>query len=823
MKHDTSSDQQPVIAHLEDFDTHSGSLLERSLFNHRIIVVVLCLLLTGFLGYQASKLRLNASFERMIPTKHPYIANYLENKQELSGLGNALRIAVETTEGTIFQKDYIETLRLINDEVFFIPGVDRTAMKSLWTPAVRWQEVTEDGLMGGAVMPDTYDGSAESLKELRANVDRSGQIGQLVANNFKSSIIFVPLLDINPDTGKPIDYQKFSDHLEKIRQKYTSDTIKIHITGFAKIVGDLMDGLREVMTFFAVATLIAAAMLFWYTRCIRSTFLVVACSIVAVVWQLGLLQLLGLELDPYSMLVPFLVFSIGMSHGGQKMNGIMQDIGRGTHKLVAARYTFRRLFMAGLTAILSDAVGFAVLMFIQIQVIQQLALTAAMGVGVLVFTNLVLIPILLSYTGVSNKAAARALRAEIADMSGEKKHLIWRFFDLFTHKKMAIATIVFFSLLAAGGISVRSDLQIGDLDPGAPELRPDSRYNLDNQFIVNNYAASSDVFVVMVKTPDNMCTQYNTLMKTDVLENELLQLPGVESTNSMAQLSKIGLVGMNEGNLHWYELLPNQGALNAVTVRAPRDLFNQNCNMLSLFVFLKDHKAATLAAVVKTVEKFAQTNNSDEARYLLAAGNAGIEAATNIVVEQTMAKMLYWVYGAVILLCFITFRSWRAVVAAVVPLVLTSILCDVLMVWLRIGVKVATLPVVALGVGIGVDYALYVMSVLIARMREGMTLSQAYYKTLLFTGKVVILIGFTLSLGVATWAFSPIKFQADMGILLAFMFLWNMLGALILLPALARFLLPGAVKAKAIEVESIPEESQENLAFSSDSMMTGNK
>ncbi len=126
---------------------------------------------------------------------------------------------------------------------------------------------------------------------------------------------------------------------------------------------------------------------------------------------------------------------------------------------------------------------------------------------------------------------------------------------------------------------------------------------------------------------------------------------------------------------------------------------------------------------------------------------------------------------------------------AVFPLVLTSILCEVLMVWMGIGVKVATLPVIALGVGIGVDYALYVLSVTIDWLRTGKSLAEAYYEALRFTGKVVVLIGITLSLGVATWAFSPIKFQADMGILLTFMFLWNMIGALILLPALGYFLL----------------------------------
>jgi len=173
----------------------------------------------------------------------------------------------------------------------------------------------------------------------------------------------------------------------------------------------------------------------------------------------------------------------------------------------------------------------------------------------------------------------------------------------------------------------------------------------------------------------------------------------------------------------------------------------------------------------------------------MAAGNGGIAAATNLVVRQASRTMLFWVYAAVALLSLITFRSWRAVLAAILPLVLTSILAQALMVWLGIGVKVATLPVTALGVGIGVDYALYILSIMMSHVRQGKTLSEAYFSALLFTGKVVMLTGLTLAAAVGTWAFSPIKFQADMGILLAFMFLVNMVGAVVLLPSLATFLI----------------------------------
>ncbi|EWC42614.1 MMPL family transporter [Pseudomonas stutzeri] len=801
MSHMPSVPTDMIIGDIRNFDRKSGTLAERLLFNNRLIIVCLCLFTTLVLGYQALGLSLNAAFEKMIPTSHPYVANFLENRKQLAGMGNTLRIAVEAKEGSIFDSDYLDTVRKLSDEVFLLPGVDRPYMKSLWAPAVRWTGVTEDGLDGGPVIPDDYDGSPDSLKRVRINVERSGEIGQLVAENYRSSIILVPLQERIAETGERIDYHMLSQRIEELRGKYQSDKVAIHVTGFAKVVGDLIDGLHQVLVFFAAAIVICTAVLYWYTRCMRSTLLVVFCSLVAVVWLLGLLPTLGYELDPYSVLVPFLVFAIGMSHGAQKMNGIMQDVGRGTHKLVAARYTFRRLFLAGLTALLADAVGFAVLMVIDIQVIQDLAITASIGVAVLIFTNLVLLPILLSYTGVSPVAARRSLKAERMETNDplHRKHPFWAFLDLFTRMPWAGAAVALGAVFGAVGLAFSFQLKIGDTDPGAPELRADSRYNQDNAFMVANYAASSDVYIVMVKTPQYACAHYRTLSSVDALERELQQLPGVETTSSLAGLAKVANAGMNEGSMKWYEMPRSQDMLNAIITRAPREMFNQNCDLLTVYTYLKDHKADTLTSVVNTVEDFAARYGSDEIRFLNAAGNAGIEAATNIVVRKANVQMLLLVYAAVIVLAFITFRSWRAVVCAVVPLMITSVLCEALMVWLNIGVKVATLPVIALGVGIGVDYALYVMTVTLAQLRAGRSLSEAYYKALTFTGKVVVLTGITLGIAVATWVWSPIKFQADMGILLAFMFVWNMLGALILLPALAHFLFRPKGCAVALE------------------------
>ncbi|MFV7431465.1 MULTISPECIES: efflux RND transporter permease subunit [Pseudomonas] len=811
----TRQDTLPVIRNLDDFDPRSGNCLERLVFNHRLPFLLCMLLATLVLGYMAlTRLELRPSFDKMLPQSHPYIQNYLENRPSLRGLGNAVRVVVENTQGDIFDPGYLQILRHINDELFLSQGVDRAWVKSLWSPAVRWTEVTEEGFQGGPVMPDGYQGAAGDIEQLRQNIERANIVGSLVARDFKSSMLVVPLLDQDSATGKGLDYHAFSQKLEQLRSQYqASGQYRIHVIGFAKLMGDLIDGLIQVMAFFALAVLTSLLIIYCYTRCVRSTLLVVLCSLTAVVWQLGIVAWLGYAIDPYSILVPFLIFAIGVSHAAQKMNGILQDIGRGTHRQVAARYTFRRLFLAGVTALLADAVGFAVLMLIDIPVIQDLAITASIGVAVLIFTSLLLMPVALSYVGVGRKAAERALHIDARAAQHRGFGRLWDLLDRFTERKWASVAVLVALALGALGIWGSLQLKIGDLDSGAPELRADSRYNLDNAYITQHYALSSDTFAVMVKTAPEGCLQYQTLVLADRLAWELQQLPGVQTTVSLANAVRQITAGTYEGNPRLNSLQRNQDVLNyaaqQASVNAP-ELFNNDCSLMPVIAYLKDHRADTLAQVAAVAERFAQANSSAEQQFLLAAGSAGIEAATNVVVREANQRMLLLVYLAVTLFCLFTFRSWRATLVAILPLMLTSVLCEALMVAMGIGVKVATLPVIALGVGIGVDYALYLLSVQLHYQRAGLSLAQAYQKAVAFTGRVVGLVGITLAAGVVGWAWSPIKFQADMGLLLTFMFLWNMLGALVLIPALSHFLLRGQAAPAPAEAPatSLPQTQE---------------
>jgi predicted RND superfamily exporter protein len=778
--------EMPVVADPRDFDAASGIWLERLIFNHRAAVLLLCAFATLLLGWHALHIGVNANYQSMVPRSHPYVRTLLDHPDQQREQGNTLRVVIERRHGDIFDREFLLTVRRVNDALYLMPGVDRSAMRGLWTPNLRWAEATEEGYEGGPVMPDGWDGSPAAMQALRANLARAGIAGRYVGDDARSTLILVPLLDTIQETGRPIDYGALSRTLESQVRVLEAEEVAIRFVGFAKVAGDLIAGLAQIARWFVVSVAIATLMILAATRCWRSTLLLIGIALLAVLWLLGLMQWLGYVLDPYTVLVPFLVFAIGLSHGAQKMNGILQDVGRGTHPAVAARYTFRRLFVPGLTALLANVVGFALLALVDIPVLRALALTASVGLMLLIVTKLVLVPVGLSITGVSPRAARRAAQCRRGE--GEFARRV----QSLTNRHGGRAVWLVAALLATGALALRPQLQIGDLRPGAAELRQDARYNRDAAYLAAHYALSSDPFVILLETAPGACADFETLVEADRLGAALRELAQVRTTASAADAVRYAMAGQFEGSPKWMSLSRNPSLRAAAVEQVQADdpeLVDPACRTLSVVAYLTDHRADTLARVVDAGEAFAAAHGAPQRRFRLAAGSAGIEAATNQVVARGVWQLQGALYAAVALLCFATFRSWRAMCIALIPLMITSLLCEAMMVLLGIGVKVATLPVIAVGVGVGVDYALYLLGVQVALQRRGVPLALASAQAIRFVGAAVALIGLTLAAGVFTWVASPIRFQADMGLLLGCVLLWNVAGALLLIPVLSRLLL----------------------------------
>ena len=783
-----------------------GLWLENVLFSNRVVILVMLILLTVFMGYNALSLKMEAGFEKLLPSEHEYIKTLKHYSAEFGG-GNQLIVAITQKEGDMFNADFFAALKKANEEMFFLPGVARSSVTSILTPNVRFIEVVEDGFQGGNVVPAEFRANEKWFPIIRSNIIKSGRLGNLVANDFSGALIRAELIDIDPKTRQPLDYQKVAHDLEtKIRETIETEKIKVNIIGFAKSTGDIADGARDVIKFFVITCIITAILLWFYSNSIALTFLPIISAAVAVIWQLGLLPVLGFGLDPMSILVPFLIFSIGVSHGVQMISGWMGEVlyggdedalGRpvvpaahhphGVSGLEASKKTFRRLLVPGSVALVSDVVGFLTILLIPIGIIQEMAIVASLGVAVIIITNLILLPILLSYITLKNHEDYRAKH----QASDERRDFLWRKLAKLTRTGPSIAVILTVFLITTWGLYKQADLDVGDAEAGVSELRKDARYNLDSKVITERFSIGVDKLTIMVESTDNACVDYKVMDEIDRLSWHIRNLPGVQSVVSLVDKQKVILAANNEGSPRWYSLSRNQNSMSSSLYHlgpAGDEFMDAPCANMPINIYTLDHKANTINTIINGINAYQPSLPEEQFNIRLASGNVGIIAATNEAISEVQLPLMGWVYAAVIALTLLTFRSIGGTLCVILPLAFVSLMSYALMAVLGIGLKVNTLPVVALGVGVGVDYAIYIYSRMNEFLKTGDVLEEAFYKAMRLTGKSIIFTGLALGVSVCTWIFASLKFQADMGVLLTFMFLVNMLGATLLLPALARWL-----------------------------------
>jgi len=800
------------------------------LINNRYGLVALFLVITIGMVFAMSQLRIETGFKKQLPLKHEYMQTFLQYEKDFGG-ANRVLVALVARDGNMFTPEYFEAFEEITDQVFFIPGVDRASVRSIFTPNVRFVEIVEDGFAGGNVIPSDYAPSAEMFEQVRSNIVKSGEVGRLVSADFSGAMVWANLLEENPQTGEKLDYREVAAELEAIRTKYEGDDFTVHVIGFAKIVGDISDGAQSVVWFFLIALVITSVLLYLYSGSVWLTVLPLTCSLVAVIWQMGILSLLGYSLDPMNILTPFLIFAIGVSHGVQKISAwiVEKEFGGRTpddwvksgvssieniprrSPMHGSRETIKKLLAPGVIALVSDTIGFLTILFISIRIIQELAITASIGVAVIILTNLMLLPVLLSWVQLKNptKYRERLLKKAAQDSP------LWDYLASFTEPKRAAQAIAIAAVLLVVGFWQAQGMKIGDSEVGVPELRPQARYNLDAVLISQRFALGVDVLTIVAETIPNACTEnYNVMETMDRFAWNLENVEGVQKVITLPKVVKVVNSGWNEGNIKWKILPRDNYVLRQALSNIDTDtgLLNSDCSAMPIMVFTADHRAETIARIVqrvkelreeldigdvsfelenKVLEELASDGEvtAEKLRFRLATGNVGVMAATNEDIAAAEKPMLALVFGSIIILCLVTYRTILGTLCIVLPLVVVSTLAEALMATYGIGLKVNTLPVVALGVGIGVDYGIYIYNKLDIYLKEGYDLREAYYRTLRLTGRAVIFTGFTLAAGVGTWMFSALQFQADMGILLSFIFLANMVAAIVVLPALVRWLM----------------------------------
>jgi uncharacterized protein len=762
--------------------------VEFAFFKLKFLILFGLGIFTIVMATYAVELKMDAGFFKQVPTQHPYIQTFFEYQDEVPG-ANLILVATRARSGTIWNADFLETLHEITEEVTFLPGVRRTKVRSLWSPLTRVTENTEYGIQSDQVIPSDLTPDALTSTEIEAIRDRAmngGHRGTLFANDDSGALVIAELQEVDPRSGARLDYLDLAARLEsQVRDRFQSENVKIEIIGFAKFVGDLADGASDVLLYFAYAFALTALAVYAYIRSTWLAALAVFCSLVSVVWQFGLLNILGFGLDPLAVLVPFLVYAIGVSHGVQQINLIASEVSDGATSDAAARVTFSKLLVPGSMALVTDLVGFMTLYLIPIDVIRELAIMASLGVALKIITNLIMLPLLATYLPQDPTYAFTYRRIRV------RREKAMRFIARVAKPHNSAIVLIIFVLLLGAAILQTRDRHIGDLTSGFSELWPESRYNLDTAAIVDDFSISVDALIIVVETPADGCVDYPTMRLLDRFSSHMENVPGVSSVQSLPRSARTVSAIWREGNLKWQDLPRSVSGLIRTTshVEPSSGLLNETCTILPVIAYMDDHKATSIERVIAAVETFNATDAELAARsdvkIRLGMGGVGVMAATNQVIEATELPMLLWVYIAIIVLVLIAYRDWRAVICCCMPLLLATFLGYWFMTWIGIGLKVSTLPVLVLATGIGVDYAFYIYSRLQIFLDQGETLTEAYTLALEQIGVAVVFTALTLAGGVATWASSSLKLQADMGILLAFMFMANMVSAILALPAFA--------------------------------------
>lgn len=816
--------------------------VEPPIFQYRAVTLAVLVALTAFFAWHSAQLRPSAGWLKMVPKEHPYMATFMQYYRDFGG-ANTVLIALHNKKGDIYQPAFMETLRQVSDDAFFIPGVDRARVTSIFSPSILFIEVVEGGLSGENVIPSTYEPTPEMMERIRVNVGKASVIGRLVSEDQSSALVQLELLENDPRTGtaadledaaKPLmerlraawdrgaapgdappeaprfadrvkaltavlsanesagagtlDYVKVGDKLEEMRKKYETADISIHIVGFAKVVDDMTKASVQVASFFFIALVMMGLLLWAYIGSLPLASIVVATSLVSCIWELGLLHLMGYGLDPFALLVPFLIMAVSVSHGVQYVSSWAGEMSaRQISNYQASLATFRALAIPGVVALLTNVVGFSTIYLINIQVIREMSVNAAFGMAGVIMVNKMLLPIVLSYMRLPNPEKfreAQALRERLGDGLFIRMKVLCR-------RGPATVTVIVMALLAAFGASQYRHLQIGDTTEGVPELRPDSRFNRDAVEIARHFTMGVDHLKVIAESFENGCVDYAVMAEIDRFSWYMQNQPGVRDVLSLPELSKIAHSGLSEGRLD-AEVLPRAPETLAQTtalVPTTTGFLNDDCSALALFIFTTDHKAPTIESLTDAVKRYtAELQQDPRVKLRLASGNIGVMAATNEEVRRNELPVVFYVYSVIILFLWMSFRTLSGVLCVILPLATVTLLGYALMVFLGIGQKVATLPVLAFACGIGVDYGIYSYSVVAAGLRKGMSLEDAYYQKMRSTGKATLFTGVGMAAGVLMWIFSELQFQRDMGLLLLFGFTTNMIGAIVALPALAHFL-----------------------------------
>jgi predicted RND superfamily exporter protein len=752
---------------------------------------------------------------------------------------------IEVKEGDIFQTAVLEKIRSITKELELFPGINNYQVLSLAQRKVK--NITVDstaGFQASPIMWPEIPRTEEGIQALKDLVHTNPRLhGSLVAKDDKAALIVAGFFE------DQMDVKEVYQRLHEIGGKVEDANTQVHIIGRPVMLGYILNHYNQ-LTWLFIATIVAMILLLAINfRDLRGVLIPTLTAVLSAVWSLGFMGVLGYNFDPLILVVPFIISARALSHSVQLIERYNEEYVISTNTRVAAERTLAGLWEPGFVGILADVLAMLAVLLTPIPLMQKLAVMGAFWGMSIVVTDLVFNPVLLSYLPPPKRLPsaewgplARFLAAVGRFSIGPRKWTI------------LAGTVV----LGIGGFLAARTVQIGDVYPGTPMLWPDSTYNQDTEAIGRKFGNTDILNVIVEGQAWNAIKSPDVLSKIQMLQREMSLLPEVGGTSSIGDLIPPIIRAMHGGDPRW-ELTPTDGRESGFFLEMiygasePGDLsrfVTPDSRNANIAIYLKDHKGETLRKVVEKLRAFVEANPmkmadpaalaaaeacaqkappaggdagataeagmiaeegekpvagaSDEcprvepgARFRLAGGFAGLLSAVNEVVMRTEALVTLMAFLVVFLVCAISYRSVLAGLFFMIPLVVSNYLTYALMGLRGIGLDVNTVPIVALGVGLGVDYGLYVVSRIEEEVRIRGDLAEAIVTAMATSGKAVVVTAMTMVAGVVFWTFSFLRFQADMGLLLVFWMSMSMIGSLLLLPTLIWIFRPKFVMSRA--------------------------
>jgi predicted RND superfamily exporter protein len=779
---------------------HQGRLFRFVEFciRRRVLVVAVIALITALMAVLAVRIEIKTVFDDLLPANHPYIKVHEQFKQNFGG-SNLVSIMLEVEDGDIFKPAVLSKVQKVTQDLQYIEGVNQFQIISLAAKKAKEVRASTEGIDIKPLMWPSVRQSAEDVTKLKEAVLHNPLIyGAYVSRDLKAALITVDFYD------KEVRYDRIFDQIGEIARSVEGDGVAVRVVGEPMLYGWVNHYLPETGRIFLITIAALIVLLFFTARTWRGTLLPLLAGVVSAVWALGAARLAGLHLDPLVIVVAFLISARAISHSVQLVIHYDDELAKGApNSTAAAKAAMTALFKPGMLGVIADAGCMIVVILTPIPLLQKVAVIGTVWVSTIAVSACVLTPVLLSWIRKPNSYA------HPVNIQPVLRWLLQRCIGVATTRARYVVIALTAVLFVASGIYA-FNLKVGDANPGSPILWGDSRYNLDAAAINQRFAGADRMFVVVSGAGTDSLKEPKALATMAAFQAFMENQPEVGGTVSMADLVPVMKRILREGNPRYEEFGANSGENGEILYlftsgTDPGDIdrfVEPQYKDASVTIFFRDHKGETIRTAVSRVEEFAQKHPDSPVRFQLAGGLIGVLAAANEIILAKQIESIALALLVLVICCAVAYRSLAAGMFFMVPVLLSNTLTFAFMAWMGIGMNVNTLPIAALGIGLGVDYAFYVVDEIREELHKGNTLFGSIESSLLSAGRGVLVTAATLITSVVIWYFSSIRFQAEMGMLMALWLFISAASSLLLMPALVVVLKPAFVFKRGVRKQA---------------------